>query len=150
MIKSAVNEFMPVYPKLFNTVLKSGIMPQTWCNGIITPIFKRGLEIDLSNYRGIWCIFSCLRKLFCSILNQLQRFLDHVIKLLDIPHKSQVGFLANNCIADHVLTLRNLIDKYGHGHQSICMLCGPQKNLNNSWAQHRPITSIKIGHVLVF
>ena len=27
MIKSAVNELMPVYPKLFNTV-KSGIMPQ--------------------------------------------------------------------------------------------------------------------------
>ena len=32
MIKSAVNELMPVYLKLFNTVLRSGIMPQTWCN----------------------------------------------------------------------------------------------------------------------
>ena len=112
MIKSAVNELMPVYLKLFNTVLRSGIMPQTWCNGIITPIFKSGVKSDPSNYRGI-CIFSCLGKLFCSIQNQ--RLLDHV-KSLDILHKSQIGFLANNRTADHVLTLRTLIDKYVHGH----------------------------------
>ena len=126
MIKSAVNELITVYPKLFNTVFKSGILPQTWCNCIITPIFKSGAESDPSNYCGI-CISSCLGKLFCSILNQ--RFLDHVIKSLDILHKSrsQIGFLANNRTADHVLTLRNLIDKYVHGLQSICMLSGPQK-----------------------
>ena len=76
MIKSAVNELMPDYPKLFNTVLDSGYVPQTLCNGIITPIFKRGIESDLSNYRGI-CISSCLGKLFCSIFNL--RLLDHVI-----------------------------------------------------------------------
>lgn len=68
---------MPVYLKLFNTVLKSGIMPQTWCNGIITPIFKSGVESESypSNYRGI-CISSCLGKLSRSILDQ--RLLDHV------------------------------------------------------------------------
>ena len=30
MIKSAVNELIPVYLKLFSTVLRSGIIPQTW------------------------------------------------------------------------------------------------------------------------
>ena len=108
MIKSAVNELMPVYLKLFNTVLRSVMMPQTWCNGIITPIFKSGVKSDPSNYRGI-CISSCLGKLFRSILNQ--RLLDHV-KSLDILHKSEIGFLANNRTADDVLTLRTLIDKY--------------------------------------
>ena len=97
MIKSAVNELKPDYPKLFNIVLKSGYMLQTWCNGIITPIFKRGVESDPSNYRGI-CISSFLGKLLCSILNQ--RLLDHVIKSLDILHESQSGFLANNHTAD--------------------------------------------------
>ena len=119
MIKSAVNELMPVYLKLFNTVLRSGIMPQTWCNGIITPIFKSGVKSDPSNYLGI-CISSCLGKLFCSILNQ--RLLDHV-KSLDILHKSQIGFLANNRTADHVLTLRTLIDKYVHGHRTKVYAC---------------------------
>ena len=101
-------------------------MPQTWCNGIIKPIFKSGAESDLSNYHGI-CIFSCLGKLLCSVLNQ--RRLDHVIESLDILHKSQIGFLADNRTADHVLTLRNLIDEYVHGHQSLCMLCWLQKSL---------------------
>ena len=82
-------------------------MPQTWCNGIITPIFKRGVKSDPSNYRGI-CISSCLGKLFCSILNQ--RLLDNV-ESLDILHKSQIGFLANNRTADHVLTLGTLFVK---------------------------------------
>ena len=86
---------MPVYLKLFNTVLKSGVMPQTWCNGIITPIFKSSAESDPSNYYGI-CIFSCLGKLLCSILNH--RLLDHVIESVDILHKSQIGFLADNRI----------------------------------------------------
>ena len=105
MIKSAVNELMPVYLKLFNTVLRSGI--------------KSGVKSDPSNYRGI-CISSCLGKLLCSILNQ--RLLDHV-KSLDILHKSQIGFLANNRTADHVLTLRTLIDKYAHGHQTKVYAC---------------------------
>ena len=83
---------MPIYLKLFNAVLTSGTMPQTWCGGLITPIFKRGTENDPSNYRGI-CISSCLGKLFCSILNQ--RLLKH-FQSRDILHKSQIGFLANN------------------------------------------------------
>ena len=62
IIKSAVNGLMPV---LFNTVHKSGYMSQTWCNGIITPIFKSGAESDPSDYRGIR-ISSCLGKLFNS------------------------------------------------------------------------------------
>ena len=80
MIISAVDELTPVYLKLFNTVLISGIMPQTWCNGVITPIFKSGIksESDPLNYRGIF-ISSCLGKLSCSILNQ--RLLDHVKSL---------------------------------------------------------------------
>ena len=97
MIKSSLNELMPVYLKLFNAVLSSGTMPQTWCGGLITPIFKSGTKNDPSNYRGI-CISSCLGKLFCSILNQ--RLLEHV-QSLDILHKSQIGFLANNRTADH-------------------------------------------------
>ena len=40
MIKSSLNELMPVYLKLFNTVLDLGTMPQMWCDGLITPIFN--------------------------------------------------------------------------------------------------------------
>ena len=45
MIESSLNELMPVYLKLFNAVLSSGTMPQTWCGGLITLIFKSGLKM---------------------------------------------------------------------------------------------------------
>ena len=108
MIKSSLNELMPIYLQLVNAVLKWGTMPQTWCDDLITPIFKSGTKSDPSDYCGSW-ISSCLGKLFCSLLNQ--RFLEY-IQSRDILHKSQIlGFLPNNLTADHVLTLRALIDK---------------------------------------
>ena len=55
-----------------------------------------------------------LENYVCSILNQ--RLLKHV-DLNNILYKSQIGFLANNRAADHVLTLRTLIDKYVHCHK---------------------------------
>ena len=45
MIKFFSNELMPVYLELFNTVLGSGIMLQTWCNGIITTTVKSGVKV---------------------------------------------------------------------------------------------------------
>ena len=36
---------MPIYLQLFNTVLKSGFMPQTWSYGLITPILKVGVKV---------------------------------------------------------------------------------------------------------
>ena len=119
MIKASLNEIMPVYHKLFNNVLNGGSMPLMWCSGLITPTFKSGVRNDPTNYRGI-CVSSCLGKLFCSILNQ--RLMEHV-NSLNILHNSQIGFLPNNRTADHVLTLRTLIDKCVHCHQEKVYAC---------------------------
>ena len=94
-------------------------MPQTWRCGLITPIYKSGGRSDPSNYRGI-CVWSCLGKLFCSILNR--RLLEHVTSH-NILHKSQIRFLPKNCTADHVFTLRTLIDKYVHNHNENIYAC---------------------------
>ena len=121
MIKASLQEMMPAYLKLFNLILTSGRMPDTWCRGLITPIYKSGGRNEPSNYRGI-CVSSCLGKLFCSILNQ--RLLEHV-NSLNILHNSQIGFLPKNRTADHVLTLRTLVDKYVHHHneKNLCLFC---------------------------
>ena len=83
------------------------------------PIYKPGGRSDPANYRGI-CVSSCLGKLFCSILNQ--SLLDYVASL-NILHKSQIGFLPNTSTADHVFTLRTLIDKYVHSHNEKIYAC---------------------------
>ena len=112
MIKASLQEMFPAYLKLFNSILTSGIMPNTWCRGLSTPICKSGGRNKPSNYRGI-CVFSCLGKLFCSILNQ--RLLEHV-NSLNILHISQIGFSPKNRTADHFLTLRTLIVIYVFDH----------------------------------
>ena len=112
MMKASIDSLMPVYEKLFN----QGTMPQTWCG---TPIYKSGERSDLANYRGI-CVSSCLGEPFCCILNQ--RLLEYIVSL-NILHKSQIGFLPNNRTADHVFTLRTLIDKYVHNHNEKIYAC---------------------------
>ena len=94
-------------------------MPQTWCGGLITPIYKSGGRSDPANYRGI-CVLSCLGKLFCSILNQ--RLLEHV-NSHNILHNSQIRFLPKNRTADHVLVLRTLVDKYVHYYNEKIYAC---------------------------
>ena len=103
MIKASLPTLLPVYHKLFNTVLNLGTVPKNWCNGLITPIFKSGVRNDPSNYRGI-CVSSCLGKLFFSVLNQ--RLLEHVFSL-NILHKSQIGFLLTNRTSDQPPNLTN-------------------------------------------
>ena len=110
---------MPLYIKLFNHILKSGKMPDVWCQGLITPIYKSGDKNDPINYRGI-CVSSCLGKLFCSILNQR---LHSYLKENKILHNSQIGFLPENRTADHVFTLRALVDKYVHYHKERVYAC---------------------------
>ena len=67
MIKASIDALMPVYEKLFNLILNQGTMLQTWCGGLITPIYKLDGGSDPANYRGVF-VSSCLGKLFCSIL----------------------------------------------------------------------------------
>ena len=119
MIKASLETLMPLYIKLFNHILKSGKMSDVWCQGLLTPIYKSGDKNDPTNYRGI-CVSSCLGKLFCSILNQrLYSYLEEN----KILHNSQIGFLPENRTADHVFTLRTLLDKYVHYHKEKVYAC---------------------------
>ena len=113
MIKASLEPLMLVYVKLFNLILQSGKMPDVWCQGLITPIHKTDDKSDPTNYR-VTCVSSCLGKLFCSILNRRLHLYFEENKML---HNTQIGFLPENRSADHVFTLRTLMDKYGHYHK---------------------------------
>lgn len=119
MIKTSC-KYMPfIYEKLFNLIYDSGIFPSNWCMGLISPIFKSGDKKDPGNYRGI-CVSSCLGKFFCMTLNK--RLTEFVFQE-NILHPSQIGFLSNNRTSDHIFTIRTLIDKYVHQHNSKIYTC---------------------------
>ena len=99
MIKSSAKILLKGYDILFNLILECRILPDKWCEGLLTPIFKSGDKQDPNNYRGI-CVTSCMGKFFCLILNK---------RLNDF---TQEKFQSGHRTADHVFTLKTLIDKH--------------------------------------
>ena len=95
--------------KIFNTILSSGIFPQLWCKGFITPIFKSGCKTGPDNFRGI-TINSSLGKHFTRILNAR---LDKYLEEHDIISHEQIGFTKGKRTTDHMFILKKtLIDKH--------------------------------------
>jgi hypothetical protein len=108
MIISSIETLSKGFLKVFNNVLTSGKFPESWTEGLITPIHKSGNSLDPNNYRGI-CVSSCLGKLFCSILNNRLMNFANEKKLI---HRTQIGFMPGMRTAGHILTLKSLHDKY--------------------------------------
>ena len=108
-LKSTSHILIDVYVKLFNLILDKGIVPQSWLNGFIIPLYKnKGDRKDADNYRGI-TILSCFSKLFTSIINQrLTKFADE----FDIIGPEQAGFREGFSTIDHIFTFKLLLDFY--------------------------------------
>ena len=108
MIKYSQNVLLPIYAKLFNSILCEGIYPDIWRDAYITPIFKKGDDLDTNNYRGI-TIMSNVAKLFNTILQcRLVKFFEDQ-KLID--HK-QIAFKKEKRTSDHIFTIKTIIQKY--------------------------------------
>ena len=108
MIKSSIETLLKAYHKLFNLILECGCFPDLWCEGLITPIFKSGDKQEPSNYRGI-CVSSAIGKFLCIILNNR---LYNFSQQNNLIHPSQIGFLPGQRTADHIFTLKTLLDKH--------------------------------------
>ena len=116
-IDNIINEFLKFSPKnyknvlvkLFNVILKTGIIPSEWCISFISPIYKnKGPKNYPNNYRGI-SIISCLGKLFSALINErLTKFAD----LNEIIGEEQAGFRAGYSTQDHIFTLHAIIETY--------------------------------------
>jgi hypothetical protein len=95
-----------LYLNSFNIILSSGIFPNIWNKGLITPSHKSGDKFDPINYRGI-CVNTNVRKTLCIIINNR---LLHVLSENNILSTCQIGVLPNYCTTDHVFSLHTLID----------------------------------------
>jgi hypothetical protein len=108
-IKSTINIFLPIYCKLFNIVLNSGLFPESWSEGVIFPIYKnKGDTKDPSSYRPITLV-SCLSKTFTSVLNDRLCELSDEVGLIS---ESQTGFRKGYSTLDNIFSLHALISIY--------------------------------------
>ena len=106
-IKATKQFTLPLYTKLFNTIFDTGILPDSWLEGKIRPIFKnKGDQSDPENYRPI-TVLSYLSKVFTSVLNnRLTKFLDSTGGL----NENQAGFRKGYSTIDHIFSLNVLIE----------------------------------------
>ena len=108
-LKYSSSKLLPVITSLFNVVLNSGKIPESWTVGYISPIYKgKGPMNNPDNYRAI-TIVSCFGKLFTSILNQ--RICAFLEKNSTIGQE-QAGFRKGHNTLDHIFSLHCLIDLY--------------------------------------
>lgn len=90
---------------LFNMILSSGHFPQSWMDGLIVPVFKKGDESDVQNYRGITLV-SVISKIFTCILNN--RLSDWCAKN-NIVSDAQFGFKKGLSTTDAIFCLNSVI-----------------------------------------
>ena len=106
-IKSTKDVFLPIYIRLFNYILQTGSIPETWLVGRILPIYKNKGDIhEPENYRGI-SILSCFGKFFTSVLNNRLTEFKTISKAIN---ENQAGFRKNYSTIDHLFVLKNVID----------------------------------------
>jgi hypothetical protein len=93
-----------------------GTFPKAWNESFITLIHNKGNKSDPSNYRGI-SINSNLGKLFNKIIHtRLLKFIGSN----NLICENQIGFKENCRTADHIFSLRSLVDRLYSLRDQIC------------------------------
>ena len=110
MIKNCNPEMIEMIKMTLNLTLSKGLVPKAWCQGLITPIYKKGCKTNPDNYRGI-CVGNALLKLLCLLLNNRLKL---YLREENIIHNNQIGFEEKCRTTDHLLTLKALINKHVH------------------------------------
>ena len=96
---------------VFSYIFSAGIIPSAWHESNVTPIFKKGMSSDVSNYRPI-SLTSLFSKIFEGIVKQ--QMLTYLLNYNLITNQ-QFGFLSKrstctqllDCLNDWTLSIRN-------------------------------------------
>ena len=93
---------------LFNKIFSQAYFPESWCNSLIIPIHKKGLQTDPNNYRGI-SLLSVFGKVFMNIMNvRISKWCERN----EILCQEQGGFKKQFSTIDSVFVLETVIRKY--------------------------------------
>ena len=93
--------------RILNYILARKDFPESWAEGLRTPVYKSGDYSDTGNYRGI-TVLSVYAKIFETAVN------DRLIDFSEMFLKTDLcngGFLKDSRTSDNVFILRGLIEK---------------------------------------
>jgi exonuclease III len=97
-----------IYSKLafiYNRILSTAEVPQAWRQCNIFPIFKRGSQLQVKNYRPI-ALLDCTYKIFANILANRLKEIIYETRLIN---NSQNGFVKGKTIHQKIFNLISII-----------------------------------------
>ena len=92
---------------IFTKSIQSGIVPNDWRTGNVTPIFKKGSKSDPGNYRPV-----SLTSIPCKLMESIMRddIVDHLVTQ-QLIKTSQHGFMAHRSCTTNLLEFLEVITK---------------------------------------
>ena len=116
-IKECAEILVEPLAKLYQKSLDSGVVPDSWKESVVSPIFKKGARNSAANYRPV-----SLTAILCKILEDLVReeVVSHLITN-NLLTKRQFGFIKGRSTVLQLLTFideaaRSLAAGGGRGH----------------------------------
>lgn len=127
---------------LFKRLTKLECIPDEWNKGIIIPIFKKGDQMDLNNYRGI-TLTSCISKVYNRIISQtVSKFVEDNNILTEV----QGSFRKDRRCEDHVFTLKSIIAaRKAEGKQTFLAFLDFKKAFDTVWRDGLLTAARKVG-----
>ena len=107
-LKYGINGLLSYFHTHFNRVFYTGVFPDSWGDGFIAPLHKKGNVGTVENYRGI-TLLSVVGKLFTSILNTR---LDECAEQYQVYVEAQSGFRKGMSTVDNIYVLHSLITHF--------------------------------------
>ena len=80
---------------IFNYSLQNHQVPQDWRTGNISPIFKKGIKTEASNYRPI-----SLTSILCKLLESIIK--DHIVRFFFVSSLQITYLVSNNMVSSRV------------------------------------------------
>ncbi|XP_073995587.1 uncharacterized protein [Rhodnius prolixus] len=105
LFKYGGENFIKELRELFLEIWTTEVIPDSWRKAIICPIFKKGDQLECSNYRGI-SLLNCAYKVFSNVL--YSRLLPHAEREIG---RYQCGFRKEKSTSDQMFSLRMILEK---------------------------------------
>ena len=97
-------EIAPVLKAVFNQILDTGSLPNSWCKNLIILILKKATNLkDLNNWQPI-SLVNCDAKIFMKIIaNRLNRICKEIVP------SYQQGFIIQRSITDTAMDIITIL-----------------------------------------
>jgi hypothetical protein len=119
LLKELADELTPVYTLFYQASLGQGIVPQTWKQADVVPIFKKGHKSKASNYRPV-----SLTSISCKMLEHIvtSNIMSHMEKY-NLLTDTQHGFRKKrSCETQLIITINDIANSIDNRKQTDVIL----------------------------